>query len=952
MRVTVTTLLACTAFALAAVSAVAQEPPPPKPVDYYKSARDLIFSGKLDLAVEQLRAFKESNPTDKDFIEIEAKYGASTFLKLRNVVKWEDNPTADAAAKKLVDEIIDKSIEVNKRLIRDPARVARFVRNLSATPAERDFATDQLKLAGEAVVPVVVSELRSTNDLKVRSAILEALPKLPASTLPGLLASLDGLSDDVKALVLKAIAQRPDVLQLADKAETNFTPYLWYYTGSATPSLKGMANGLLSTLVGDSFSRRSADAELVRLAEPFVRRTAAFGSLDKVGNKVRVWSWDAEKNAVRADDLSASDAEEYYGLRYLRWAVERNPQSDPAQSTFLALATERAVLKAKFGDLSRAAPQVYQLLAAAPSAMLASLLDTAMAENRTALAVGVLRTMGDRGQKDTTTGKSSPYIRALNYPDVRVQFAAAVALLRAPGGAAANESRAKVVQVLTRALAADADGAAEGKVGRAIIADPDAARGERLASNFREIGFAAERYATGRDLLRRLGKAADFDLIVVDRHVTDPTVRDVLSQITGDPNSGRRPVLVVASADKVKPVAVEAMLLRLALLVAATETEEAIVVPEPYAFNPKLPDLDRDAARLKNVEVRDVNIEALAKLRLKRLQRLVDASDLPTNRSLVDHLALRLPQLTYAILAAEYGATETTAPATVKQVSGYTTQLKARPARDNPLADVRDSDTLYRISDQLEISLDAERRKKFDLLQKKVQPEPLGIDPGSTRDAALEQQLAGQVKTFQTAVVVPEVFTPISLEDDVKAALGDPAAMPRSEDEKKMVAKQAAEWLRKIATGEVSGYDAKPAEGALRTALRSDDLAPDAIEALVKLGSGDTQLALVGVATDAGRTVPIRMKAADAAARHVQAFGNLTPGPQADGVVQSAIAEKDVVLQGKLGVLARLLVNVNTDFGGILQKFPVKVPAPPAPKPDAPKAPGDAPAKAGDEPKK
>jgi len=70
-------------------------------------------------------------------------------------------------------------------------------------------------------------------------------------------------------------------------------------------------------------------------------------------------------------------------------------------------------------------------------------------------------------------------------------------------------------------------------------------------------------------------------------------------------------------------------------------------------------------------------------------------------------------------------------------------------------------------------------------------------------------------------------------------------------------------------------------------------------------------------------------------------------GALAEQLAQIAPTEPDLALRGKLGVLAQLLTGKAGDFGGVLQKFPVRLafpqtPAPvPLPKDPLPKDPGD-----------
>jgi CheY-like chemotaxis protein len=943
VRSVAASLLACV---LLGTAAPAQEPAAKKPVDLYASARTLIESGKFDLAVEQLKAFRDANPTDADFLEVERKFGGDTFLRLKRVYKWDDNPTADAEAKKLVDDLILKSVEASRRLFQDPERITKYVRNLGRSTAEREFAVDQLKLAGEAAAAVLVAEYRGTSDTDLKSGILTAVPRLPATTVPPLLAALDGLADDARAAFLQAIARRPDVPRLVDQADTDFTPHLWYYSTSKTPTLRAAATGLLVALRGEAGARTPADVELVRSADPFTRHTAKFATLDPASNKVRVWVWDAAKNTVKADPVSVSDAEEYFALRRLKWAVEVNPESDAAQAAFVATVAERAVTRVRFGELAKAEPAAAILLSSAPPALLTQLLETGLRERRTALLVGVLRAMAYRSQPDTP-GRPSLYSRALSYDDFRVQFAAATAILRSPGGESAD-SRPRIVDVLKRAVAADADGGAAGQVGRAIIADPDAARGERLAATFRTLGYAAERFATGKDLIRRVSRSSDFDLIVIDHHIVNPLLADLLPQLAADPNTAKRPTVIVATSDKrAQKVSVESLLLRLAMLIAATDDNTA-VVPPPYAFNPRLPDADRAKAREENVNERDANIEAIAKLRLQRLQRLVEAADLPTDRNLASRMEVRLPQLTYALIAREHAVTADSAPVAARRLADYSALLRTARKGDDPFARVVDTDGLNRVIDQLEESLTADGRKRYEEFQRRVLPEQLGIDIGNWRDELLELSLAKMAKRYAGVSVIPESFTPAGLAVELQAATPtDPAQAARSAEEKAFTAKVAAGWLRKIATGEIDGYDARPAEAAMRAGLRVDDLAVDLSEGLAYLGSGDTQLALVMVATDTTRPQPVRFAAADAAIRHARRFGRLTQESSVAKLAEVAAAEQDRELKTRLIGLLVAVAPKASDFSKAIGVFPVKPSYAQPPAADAPKDPA-APPKAPD----
>ena len=983
-------------LAVAVSPAFGQDPPPPKPpAQLFKDARDLISSGNYELAAEKLELFllavpKDDPKADALVLDVEKQFGGAAFARLRNVLKWSDNKAENAKAVAIVEAVLKRQQLASDRTFKNPARIADLIRRLESYRAERLYAEQQLRLAGVAAMPQLIKAFRATNKPELQASITALFTTMPVETVPTLVATLDGFTDAERVLVIGALTAREDVLQLPKSPETDFVPFLWYQASApgGTPSvLRSTSVKTLERLFGPSATRTRAEAALTALAEPLAAGKATYLGQDPMtAGQVRVWTYDTAQLQLKSADVPRPVADEYYGLKYLRWALARNPNFGPAQRLFTAFATERAVVRAKFGDLSTSEPAVYRLLAAAPTELLTELLETALAESRTALALGMTQALGDRAQKDNSTAESqSPLVRALAYDDPRVKFAAAVALARQPGPPTHGKS-ACVVEILRQALAADADGSGAGTLGRALIADTDPVRGEGLAQMFRDAGFAAERYATGRQLVARLSKASDYDLIVVDRHVAAPLLSDTLTQVTADTNAARRPVFVVASTDNPKPPPLEVLLLRLSNIVAAADDGmlppagsrggdfTKIVIPPPYAFNPLKPDKDRDEARRERVLARDqgligisdaemlamsrkarengksaplVDQRGLLDLRLARLERLVEAADLPINPDLASRLKLRLPQLVLAGMVAEFEATPATAPRTVERLARATRDLLTRPDLQ-AAAEVPDLNNLPRLLEQLDSKLTPDQKARLRLIQNRVQPGQLALPSNSTRDLALEATLAAQVKRLPSVRVLPEPFAAEYLKADIEQAIQNPAQQPRDPAERAESAVVAAQVLRRMAVGELPGYEVGPAEKELRAALRNDPTAAPAIDAVTRLPSKEAQEDLLAVALTADREPPLRLKAADGAIRHIQAFGKLAGealGRQAGAL---AATEADLTLRGKLGVLAQLLTGKPGDYGDVLRSFPIRLSFPNAAQPPMPKNP---PVKPPEEPK-
>src|SRR6185369_548827 len=87
----------------------------------------------------------------------------------------------------------------------------------------------------------------------------------------------------------------------------------------------------------------------------------------------------------------------------------------------------------------------------------------------------------------------------------------------------------------------------------------------------------------------------------------------------------------------------------------------------------------------------------------------------------------------------------------------------------------------------------------------------------------------------------------------------------------------ALNWLAKMATGDIKGYDVRPAEEAVVTMLSAPGLSEpsllNAVRILGRLPGGGAQRQLIALLTDTKRSVVVRVTAADEMLRHLQEYG-------------------------------------------------------------------------------
>lgn len=930
--------------------ASAQQPPKTvqKPTAIYGTFRELMAEGKYDIAAGYLKAFLESNPTDSELLEIEKKHGSTVFSSLRTIPKWSDDAELDKQARATVEKLIERARAANAKLLYDPARVQKFIQNLGASYEERIYAEIELRRTGDFAVPFMVNELRLTRDKDIYAGLLGAIKQLDASSIGGWVAALDGLTPAQQHGVISAIAARPDVLDLQGNAQSDLRPVLWRIVSQPvdqTPTLRSLAIDLLNKFQpGTRAETRLPESELVALARTFFDHTARFSGTktNPDGSTVPLWLWDTKDPSnprlVKLDEVPLGNAEEYFGLRYARWALDRKPDYEPAQGLILALAAERAIERAKYGNLAKSEPAVFKLLADTPSPVLNELLNRGINQKRTGLVLAMLQVLGDRADRDAATppagtpSRPSLFVKALSYPDPQVQFEAANALLRSPVPVPASV-RGQIADILRRAAGTDA-GAPSGAAGTALIADPMKRRSDALAYLLRGLGYNVEVFTTGRDLQRRIARASDFDVILIDRHTGSPELINLIAELHTDTRTANRPLLVVASPDKPPLPTFDQLLVRFAALIAATENE---VVPMPPPFVPDQRDTPEQIEKNRaSIQVqRDGVFRSTAASRMERLRRVVRTTGLdltPTQQLLYD---LRLELITYAVLAAEFPLSAESAPATAEHIQQLRRQIALQPPSPAYGAGTPTID-LLKLIERFEIDLarvpSAQRR--FENLYSKVDPVALGLPVETFRDAVLEARLAKTLQNYPSVRIIPEFSDRSSLAAELSAAFSQGGQAPRDPAAKRAAQLVAVRWLSQMAVGEIAGFDVKAAEPELRAALRVDALAEDAIRAVATFPSAEAQQDLLSLALTLGRPIPLRSQAADAVTIHIQKNGNLIPKSLIDPLAEMADKEPDPGLRGKLLTLKGMLAFKSAEFLNELRNYnPPVVPPPPAKDP-------------------
>jgi CheY-like chemotaxis protein len=526
-------------------------PPRDEYPDYFKTPETVaefwdamtfeLGVGKTELAARLLHELVKRAVNDQDLVDLDQRVGTTAILRVRLVPKWSDDPKIDAQARKDADELADKVSKALKNVLGDPKRIAKFIANLTGDPEERQFAARELYRAKDLAVPQLVEALRTSKG-EEHDAVLQLLPTLAPETVPPLIAALDIPDDNLRLDLIEVLRKR---------GAREAVPFLWHFAGSPKypDRVRAAATSAIAYLTNtDPGKLPTAVVALTRAAERYYRHQVPLGAT----GEVPVWRWDGKALVTGlpgAPKVSPSRAEEYYGLRFAREALDLEPTYAPAQQVFLALALDKGMERSGLDQpLSKAAPEVNELLATVNPDLVNAVLERGLAENRLPVVLGAVRALGSlaetRAVRPTGHGEP-PLVRALSYPDRRVQMAAAEAILRTPA-APSPAAAGRVVDILRRNAAIDAAPKAKPT---ALVGFADELAADAVAKAARDIGFDVVKVRSGTEALLRLKKAADVDALLIDTRLPDPGLAPLLAQLREDPALAGLPLWLVTPWD-------------------------------------------------------------------------------------------------------------------------------------------------------------------------------------------------------------------------------------------------------------------------------------------------------------------------------------------------------------------------------------------------------------------
>jgi len=605
------------------------------PADLQKNWRMMVHYFELarfDLAKELGGKVLDAKPEPPVVLALteSPRTGYDLIVKMVRV-----SDTADVAAKILA--LADEGAKVKKT---DTARIQANLLRLGQGPRPYFLAMQELRYSGPYVVPQALAILQDPGQKDLAPFVQRALTDLGQPVVLPLVRALETPNDRLKETILQMLGSIG-------------SPY-------ALPALKGLIENAKST---DAIKAAATAAILKTPAggEPILSTPAKTLYLDLAA---RYYAGKVTVADSRSPTTDIFDWVPGTGLLYRAApskavrlilagracadALKVDPSALEAVSLWLSAMMQ---MEADLGDklardadpfLPKNMPSLDFFAQAAGEQHLYGVLDRALRDHNTAVAVRACKALGDVANQDFLTlygqgDVGSPLVMALTYPDQRVRFSAAFAL------AAIRPTKpftgaGKVVPSIGEALNLEAPKSI-------LLAEPEADNRNRLQAKLKDAGWSVTTAATGNQAISAARAMPRIDAVLVSSRTKDPSHADVVSIMRSDYQTAMTPIVVMSYADDpVKASWLESKIPYVKSVDPTIDVEPLTQAIDALKKTAGSVVLDAKAAREASLKAANLLKEIAACSRIYSAQR--------ARQSLVDALTNRPDELSIAALGA------------------------------------------------------------------------------------------------------------------------------------------------------------------------------------------------------------------------------------------------------------------------------------------------------------
>jgi hypothetical protein len=531
----------------------------PKTVfEFWAAIEFELKTGKYDVAGYLLgKLVKEQQPKDKvdeKLLEIEEVRGMTPFLKLNTVKQWNANPDLQKEAEQNVKELIDRITKALDKSLSDPVRIRKLIAQLDApTFAERAYAFKQLKRTKYRAAPYLVEALIKTAGKKENQRIQGTMLLLDADIMQPIVEILKPFDEaDYKDIDLRATIL--DVFRVRD--DRSAIPYLYHMSASTKypPLIRLKAKETLASLLRTSVEALPEPREaLTKLATQYYHHQVRFAHVlydDKSEEQyIKYWAWTKGQALEGPDYKSVTKMEQLLAMRHAQEALDLDPNYRPAKKLMLTLILDQTYGKSLDKFLyAPLPPELNKLLTGLDSDFLIEVLQAAMNEHNMPVILPIVRVLGERGESKAALpslgGAAQGLVKALFYPDRRVQLAAIRALINLPAEQS-SPVKVRIVELLQRLVLAE-------QSPKALVIHAPEGQEKHLRDALKKAGYVAELTADRKQAFAQLHQSGDFDCILIHGSYPPAEMPYLLAELHGDTDAGLLPILILATPENIE----------------------------------------------------------------------------------------------------------------------------------------------------------------------------------------------------------------------------------------------------------------------------------------------------------------------------------------------------------------------------------------------------------------
>lgn len=468
---------------------------PETPVEIFQAALTMVDLGSFDLARQYLDLLLSKKPTDDQLLEIREKFNSATLLRLAN--SRDLRPASET--------LLNAVNAATKRRSTDPKFIDGLISDLLASAIKRRVAIQELQNLGPDILPQLIARWQEESDGSNKDWFQYAILRMGNPAVPALLGALSTPNEPVKTMVIDTLGRlgaRDAVPDLGYFAFANNIPI--GTQDAARLSLSKIQNIPKSELVESGTIQKLYQSSLQLMASEKNWSTNADG-------KTKLWYWDKSSDRLSYSLIAPDEASLLTGTVQIERAIRLSPDKENLQALMLAFLFERDKRDAGWEQPAyKGKGTAFDLGLTSGPKVVAEALGINLKYRRLAgavLAIDVLAQVATKNQLARDEDSESPILDALNNPDLRVQFAAAEAVMKLNPE---NEFRgaSRIISIFAKALNHSGEK-------HALIIDPNPQRAGLTAGALGEMGYLALIANTGREGFKIAARRGDIDFAII-----------------------------------------------------------------------------------------------------------------------------------------------------------------------------------------------------------------------------------------------------------------------------------------------------------------------------------------------------------------------------------------------------------------------------------------------------